>query len=678
MPFRTLKLKPGVDLESSQTVNDFQLATSNLIRFYGGFVQQIGGWTQKTVQRFVGVCRGLHGWADIVGNAYLAIGTDQRLEVLINGTIEDITPVVQTNNPAVAFSTTLGSSVVTIHDAAYTPNAGDWINLQTPVSVGGVVLFSYYLVTGIVDSSDYTVDSGTIATATVVNGGAVPSYTTTNASATVNVLLPAHGIPPAGGVFNAEVSTTVATVVISGIYSATVVDQDNFTIVAGSTANANTTASENGGNARIAYLLPSGTAVATAVSGFGIGNYGAGDYGGSSDNSGAQIIAPGREWSLDHWGQDLIASPSRGLIYYWQPAAATPALVVSGDAPLQNISVFVMPQVQIIVSLGAEAGGTLQPLLIRWCDAGDFTDWTVAVNNQAGSYLVPTGSRIVGGLATGLGATFWTDTDVWSMTYIGYPLVFGFNRVAVNCGLVAQRAVGVAAAFVMWLGVYQFFQYAIGGGVQPIECSVWDFYFFNVDQLQLEQIFCAVNSVFNEMTWFFPISASSPVYDPAAPIGYLKFNYVEKVWDYGQSALYQRTAWVNQSPAGLPIGADTAGLLQEHEVSRDANGQAMLWSWQTGYFDLDDGEAFIFSDFLIPDWVVVGQPSFIPNVLMTDYPNADPTQVVVPSFTSQTDFVTYSARGRQMSFGFSGAPSNIGTFSRLGAVRVRTATDGRN
>jgi hypothetical protein len=64
-------------------------------------------------------------------------------------------------------------------------------------------------------------------------------------------------------------------------------------------------------------------------------------------------------------------SQANGLIYYWQPAS-----VVSGSAPLASIAVFVIQDAEIIMALGAEVGGTQQPLLMRWCDAGEFTDWT--------------------------------------------------------------------------------------------------------------------------------------------------------------------------------------------------------------------------------------------------------------------------------------------------------------
>jgi hypothetical protein len=601
----------------------------------------------------------------------MAVGTEQRLEVLIGGTLFDVTPVVQTTNPAVAFSTTAGSISVEIEDSGYGPNAGDWINIQTQVSVGGTIRSGYYRVVEVIDGTHYTVWGLPAATSNVTNGGAVPQFTTTNGSALVTVTLANHGLS-AGNLFDVNVSTTVATIVLFGTYSITSwTDANSFVITADTTANASTSAFENGGNAQITYLLPTGYVVATATAGYGIGDYGAGDYG---EGGTGQIIEPLRQWSLDHWGAYLVASPSDGGIYYWVPPAESPAVVMP-NAPLYSTAIFVMPQIQIIVAIGAEIGGTQEPLLARWCDAGDFTDWTASATNQAGSYQVATGNRLMAGLAVGLGALLWTDVDVTAMTYQGLPFVFSFNRIATGCGIIAQRAAGIAGSFVIWLSTRGFFTYSMGGGVTPIECSVWDFFINNVDTAQLDQIHCAINSLFNEMAWHFPISVTSPLYSPSSPMAYLKFNYVEQVWDYGQSSQYQRTAWVGQSPIGNPVGADYSGLLQQHEIGYDANGSAMIGGWQTGYFDLSEGEDFVFVDLLIPDSTTLGNPAINYTVYSALYPNQPAAAIGPFAVTTTTPFVPLRARGRQMAIGASW--SDMGTFNRLGALRYRYAPDGR-
>jgi hypothetical protein len=669
---RKLKLLPGVNLEQTPTLNQTQLTASNLIRFYGGLVQKLGGWAHLSLSALTGVCRGLHGWADIIGNAYLAAGTEQRLQLLIGGTLYDITPLADTTSPAVSFSTVMGTAAVTIDDAGYSPNAGDWINLTVYVSAGGLVLYGYYQVQSSA-SPTYVITAAGNATATVTNGGAVPVFTTTNGHATVSVALAAHGFV-AGAMFTVGVPTTVGGITLSGLYNVTSVTSANaFVITALTTATSSTSGSENGGNAQIEYLLPTGYAVNTPLVGYGIGNYGAGDYGLAGTDASTALL---RQWSLDHFGQDLIASPSNGAIYYWSPPTIEPAAVLSDTAPLYSTAVFVMPQVEIIVAIGAETGGTQEPLLIRWCDQADFTDWTASATNQAGSFSIPTGTKLVGGLAVGLEALLWTDAGLWTMAYLGFPLVFGFNQASVACGLVSQRAAGAWGTSVMWISTRGFFQYSISGSVTPVECPVWDFILNNIDITQLGQVHCAPNALFNELCWFFPLLVTSPLWNALAPLAYVKFNYVENAWDYGLSPQYQRTAWIGVSPVGYPVGADGAGLLQQHEVSTDADGQGMMWSWQSGFFDLAEGEDFVFSDLIIPDFITIGAPTFVPNVLSTDYPNAPSTQVVTPNITAASNWITYSARGRQLSVGMSG--SDLGTFFRLGALRVRAAPDGRN
>jgi hypothetical protein len=655
-----------------------------------------------TAQTFVGVCSGLYSWSDILGNSYLAVGTEQRLEIFDGGTLYDITPVLRTNNVAVSFSTIATSNVVSITDSTYSPTPGDWIDLLTPVSVGGIVLFGYYQIQTAAGAT-YTILSTTPATSTVTNGGQVPQFSTAITTPNITVTFPNNG-EATGSIFNIEVPLTIATVLLTGQYNVTGATTNTFTFVASTIANANASAYQNGGLAQIEYLIPSGYAVNTTLGGYGIGDYGAGDYGLSNtaapagagvggiggaggDLDGNQLVIPLRAWSFGNFGEDLIASPSNGGIYYWTPPNVFAPAIVVPNSPLYSTSMFLMPQVEMIISLGAEIGGVQEPLLTRWCDEGDFTDWTASATNQAGSYFYPTGSKLVGGLSTGLGALVWTDIDIWSMTYLGYPLVFGFNRIAPNCGLISARAAGTTGSLVMWLSNRGFFNLQIGGGVTSIECPVWDFFFYNVDLGQTDQIHCAVNALFNEMCWFFPIAATSFIASTTAPLGYVKYNYVENCWDYGQSSQYQRTAWIGRSPIGFPIGADHMGLLQQHELGYDANGTPMVGGWSTGNFDLTDGEDFPFIDLIIPDFnlntntgqIPITPPVINMSVTAVDYPLATTPQVLGP-FTINTaiggtQFIPLRVRAREISI--SATWSDLGSFNRFGALRYRYAPDGR-
>lgn len=680
MPMGIVRLKPGVDVEESPTLNSAQLTASNLGRFYSGLIQKRAGWQRMTNTLLVGTCSGLHGWGDINGNPYLAAGTDQRLEVLEGGALIDITPLTTTTNPAVAFTTTALTTDVTITDAGHNPAIGDWIRLQTQVSVGGIVLFDMYIVTAVPSGTTYTVQAATAATASVAAGGAVPVYDTLNGFPDITVTLNDHGLT-VGSTFHARVSTTVATVVIFGDYAvATVVSANQFTFVAASSANATTTASENAGNAQIQYLLPSGFAADTSLTGYGIGDYGAGDYGLSS---GATAVSPMRQWALDNFGQDLIASPTGGKIYFWVPPTETPATIVNASAPIYNNWVLVLSQARIVMALGSEVGGTQEPLLIRWSDAGDFTAWTPTSTNQAGSYTVAQGSRVVGGLALGLGAFIWTDVGILQASYQNLPFIIRFNPIATGCGLMGPRARAVSGSTIMWLSNHGFFLMDIGGGTPAaIECSVWDVLVNNWNLEQPGQFVLGANDLTNEFELFFPLSTSSASYVAGqVTYGSIKYNFVEKVWDYSLSAQLQRTAWQRHwittgGNTGNPIGSDITGLLQQHEIGYDADGAAMLWSWTTAYFYIAEGEDMFFVDMLIPDFVVVGNAQISIEILVQISPNDDPVVVGPFTWTPSTKWIGgFGARGRQMALRVSG--SDLATFNRIGAIRYRYAPDGR-
>lgn len=674
MPFQKLALHPGVNVEQSQTLNQTQFAASQNIRFYNGLPQKLGGWQAITTDTVIGTARAMHGWADIVGNTYLATGSDQRLQVFIGGIAYDITPLAQTDNPAVSFSTTVSTTDVLITDAGYSPSAGDWINLQTQISVGGVVLFGYYIVTATISSTQFQIQAASNATSTVVAGGAGGLYTTSNGFAPVSIALNNHGLA-VNDLFNVEVAVTVGGLTISGIYNVTsVTDANHFFITAASVATSTATVAQNTGLARIQYLLPSGYAVNTALAGWGVGDYGAGDYGLANS---ATSVAYLRQWSLDHWGQDLIACPSNGKIYYWQPPTIAPAAVISGSAPIYNTLAFVMPQAQIIVACGSETGGTQEPTLVRWSDVGDFTTWTASSTNQAGSFFLPTGSTIIAALPASMSALIWTDVDLWSMNYQGLPFVFGFNRIAAAVGPMAQRSVATVGADVWWPSVRGFYHYAPSGGVTAIECPVLDFVLFNIDTTQLNQVFSAVNGLYNEIAWHFPLDTTSPYYEAGAmEFAWVKYNFVESVWDFSASSQYQRTAWIPSSVVGNPMGVDLTGVIQQHEVGTNANGAGMEWSWTTGYFDIAAGEQYVFVDLMIPDFVFMGTPTIQFTLYVTNYPGDTPVSYGPYAISPTSQFIPLRLRGRQIAIEASG--NDLNSFNRLGAIRIRIAPDGRN
>lgn len=669
MALKSIKLIPGVNKQFTATLNETMWADSNLIRFKDGLPQSRGGWTKVSPTAVAGKVRGMHAWDDLSSNSYLAAGSEQQLVIIWGGVLYDITPIRTTHDVAPTLSTVNGSNVVTVKDVAFGSSAGDAVDFFIPVSVGGLIIFGRYVIQTTPDNDHYTIIASANATSTVTDGGAVPSFTTVNTSSTVTVDLDDHGFM-LGSIFTVQVPTMVGGLTLQNNYTVLSTTTNSFTIQAGGTASSSATAFENSGNARIIYYIPSGHADATLLTGYGSSGYGIGPYGTTSNTSSYE---PPREWSIDNWGEDMVACYINGPIYEWTPPVSlgNNAEIISG-APIINHSIFVaMPQRQI-VALASESGGNHDPNLVRWCDVDDFNDWTASTTNQAGSYRIPTGSGIVGGFQCNLQGLIWTNVDMWVMQYIGYPLVYGFTKVGTGCGLIATRAAAILGQIVVWMSQEGFFIYYPGAGVQALPCSVWDYVFEDLNTIQVEKITAAANSLFNEIEFYFPsISGGTGENDKYAKVNLL--NPANPIWDVGTLS---RLAWIDESVLGPPIGSDPNGFLMQHETSNYADG-AFLDAWaETGYAEISNGDYRTFTDMIIPDFKLDGpDPEIDFTLKFTNYPNDTPKVKGPYTVDSSTRYLRPRARARQLALRMGAA--SAGTFWKLGNVRYAGAPDGR-
>jgi hypothetical protein len=311
-------------------------------------------------------------------------------------------------------------------------------------------------------------------------------------------------------------------------------------------------------------------------------------------------------------------------------------------------------------------------LLIRWCDVQNYNQWIAQSTNQAGSYRIPKGSKIVGCLQGPQQGLIWTDLALWAMQYIGQPYIYSFNEIAVGCGLIGRKAAGVFNGVVYWMGQTQFFAFA-NGQVTPLPCPIWDVIFQQIDTANVNKIRAAVNSRFNEIAWYYPTTTSN-----GEVAAYVKYNAQLNQWDYGTLG---RSAWINETVLGPPIGADPSTLLLfQHETSPDANGQAMNSYFQTGYFVINEGDLKIFLDQFWPDakWGYYnGTQSATLQIYfyVVDYPGQTPTVYGPYSITQATTFFSPRFRGRLLSV-YVGS-SDVGSFWRIGQMRYRFIPDGK-
>jgi len=675
MPLHTIVLDPGVNSEATPTLNSTSIQESQLIRFKPAgkyvLVEKMGGWQKYYSASVASPIRELHAWEGTNADTHLAIGAETSLSILTDQFYQNITPRILISDTTPDFSTTASSNIVEIVDPNITTTVYDSIYIQTPVSVGGLILQGSYAIFNVTGSDSYQILAASQASSTVSHGGSLPVFTATSGSPVINVALTAHEYS-VGEVFSAPTPTSVGGLTVQGNYLVQkVVDANNFTINSQFLATSSASATMNGGDVQIIYYI--GIAPAASGAGYGIGAYGAGGYGTGvppSPSPGSPITTT--NWTLDNWGEVLIACPTDGPIYTWAPDSGYTVATKVVSAPVINGGIFVSEPAQILIAWASSINGVQDPLLVQWSDSGDYTNWAVTSQTQAGSYRIPTGSKIVGGLQGSQFALIWTDLDVWAMQYIQPPFVFGFNKLAQECGLIARHAACVVNSSVYWMGSNQFYVYA-GAGVQPILCPVWDFVFQDLDQDNIDKIHVASNNGFGEISWFFP-SASGGTGEVDS---YVKFNFLLNCWDCGR---LDRTAWIDQSVLGEPIGGSSTGFVYQHEVAMDADGQPMGEFFTTGYAQVAEGENLMFVDWMIPDFrygPYGGPQNAALNITLnyTDYPGTSPRTVGPFQVNSSTDYRSPRIRAREIGFTIQGV--GLGTFWRMGGLRYRAAADGK-
>lgn len=760
MPHSTLKIIPGVDTNKTPVLNEAAISSCNLIRFIPdrnglGLPQKLGGWSQFiTSWASPSTVRALWAWEDTNNVQHMAIGSETNLYQTSGDPPAlpvDISPQTYSANIAPSFSTTSGSSVVTIDDNNCYITGLDSVFIATQVAVGGLVLYGLYPCIFVSDDAYQIVARDVLgnpqaATSTVTGGGTIATLTTTSGSSIVTVTLADHGLS-AGDTFPIYVPTTVGGITLSGNYIVNSVPSTaTFTVLAGNAASSGATASLNGGKVRLNYYIGSGalpTSTGYGVGGYGVGGFGTGvivssgrvltttatsgtgsvatvtvsgiwdapsgsivtiagvtpsGYNGTwtilsstpgaststitfaSTATGVQTVAGTvtviywryptvLDWTLDNWGEALIVCPFNGAIFQWQPESGTLNASIIPNAPVTNHGAIVaMPQRQII-AWGSTFNGINDPLLIRWCDVNDYSSWIATVANQAGSFRIPKGSKIIGAIQAPQQTLVWTDLAVWSMQYVGPPYVYQFNEIGNGCGMIAPKAAASVNGVVYWMGQSQFYRLA-GNGVEPVRCPVWDVIFQDIDMDNTQKIRVAANSRFGEISWFYPTSPTGEI------TKYVKYNILLDQWDFGTLT---RTAWINESIYGPPIGSD-GSLVFQHETSENANGTAMNPSFRTGYFALSDGDQKIFVDEIWPDmkWGTYGGVASA-NVSITfygaDFPGQNPTQYGPYTVTQNTTYVNPRIRARLLSIEISS--DDVDSFWRLGGIRYRSQPDGR-
>jgi hypothetical protein len=489
-----------------------------------------------------------------------------------------------------------------------------------------------------------------------VNGSATITVTETNHGAAVNDYVTFSASASLGG-------TITAAVLDQEYQILTVADANTFTFTATATANASDTG--DGGAGTIAtYKIASGTA--TSVNGLG---YGAGTYGGAQAYGAAattsSILLRATTWSLDTWGEDLIANKRGAAIYVKDisAGAASPATIIS-NAPATAEFILVSPTERYVIAYGAHDGSAPDPMLVAWCDQEDYTAWTPTSTNTAGSQRLDYGTEIVCAVKARGETLIFTDLGVYSQRYVGPRNIYSFTQIGTGAQVASPNSVVESDGFVMWMGRDDFYTY--DGTVRRLPCEVRGHVFDNINEQQFVKVASGRNERFQEVIWFYT-SAGASENDL-----WVSTNLVDGSWATGQ---FGRTAWIDKGELfDTPCAADENGILYTHEDGVDANGAALVYSLESYDVDTTDGAAFMHVDKLIADYASIAGNHTL-SLLTRQYPMSSQETKGPYTVTSATKKLSVRARGRQIAFKMEG--TEIGTSFRMGPWNAQGPLHGR-
>ena len=630
MPLQEIDFQPGINKEATDYSAKGGWVDGNLIRFRKGRVEKIGGWAQLGGQYFLGICRALHSWISLGGTKFLGIGTTWKYYIEEGDSYNDVTPIRSTTSAGdVTFAATDGSSIITISDTGHGAVTNDFVTFSGAATLGGVI------------------------TATVLN----QEY---------QILL----------------------VTTADAYQIVAKDTSGDTVVA------NSSDTGNGGSSTVGtYQINVGLDTYVNSSGWGVGTWGAGGWGSASTISAVNQL---RIWTHDNFGENLIINPRGAGIYEWieNSGVSVRAVSLAGrsgaqQVPTVGLQVITSETDRHLVVLGADPvsggarTGAIDPMLVAFSSAEDELDFEPTTTNSAGDVRLSSGSFIVGGLKSRQEILIWTDTSLYSMTFIGPPLTFAVNLVNEGAGLLSPNAAANSPSGVFFASKTGFNFY--NGSVQRLPCTVQEYVFNDIDLNQAFKSFMSINSRYNEIWFFYP-----SIEDGTGEISrYVTYNYLEQTWAIGSMTRY---GWLDAGIEDLPIAAaQTSGqnLLYNHETGYDDGLEPMSGVYiESADIDISAGEYDVFMKKMIPDMAFVTDTGVSNNPAMNivvkrrNFPGqsliTDSTTKVTPTST----FTNLRTRARQVVFRFESDDDNDvndqkGYKWRLGSTRVDLQQSGR-
>ena len=463
----------------------------------------------------------------------------------------------------------------------------------------------------------------------------------------------------------------------------TVPTANTYTITHTSTASGSTSGGGGSGNAK--YQITTGPATSTYGYGWGTGTWSTSTWG--TARSSSSVVVSARQWSLDTFGEDLIATVLNGGTFIWDTSSGTGNRATAlSNAPTASRFSLVSTDTRHVMIFGTEttiaSTSTQDDLFFRFSDREDATDYTPTATNEAGSLRISDGSRIMGAVKSSGQILVWTDTSLHGVQFIGTPFTFGMRQLGANCGLIAQHAAIEVNGRAYWMSEDSFYTY--DGVVKKMACSVQDFVFDSLSYTNKNDIAVGLNSAFNEIIWYYPSENATQIDRGVV------YNYLENTW---YTISLGRTTWlgayVYEKPIATEYGASltanattilglTAGAsyIYEHESGNNqADGTAVSAFLTSGSVEIGDGDELMSVSKLVPDFDNLTN-NMTATLTLEQYPQSADTTTTSGTISSTTEKIDVRGRGRAVKIKYETNTVND-TPWRLGSTKLQLRPDGR-
>jgi len=463
----------------------------------------------------------------------------------------------------------------------------------------------------------------------------------------------------------------------------TVPSSSTYTVTHTSTASGST--SGGGGTGNAVYQINTGPTASTYGYGWGTLTWNLSTW--NTPRSSSNVVVAGRNWSLDNFGEDLIATVLDGGTFIKDISGSITARATAlSNAPTTSRFSLVSTDTRHLMIFGTETtigdASTQDDLLFRFSDREDATDYTPVSTNEAGSLRISDGSRIVGAVKSSGQILVWTDTSLHGIQFVGTPFTFGLRQLGANCGLIAQHAAVEINGRSYWMSDNSFYMY--DGVVKKMPCSVQDYVFDDLSYTNKADIACGINTAFNEIIWYYP-SANATQIDRA-----VAYNYLENTW---YTLNLGRTTWLGAYVYEQPIATEydasvtanvstilglTAGAsyIYEHESGNNqADGTAISAFLTTGSVEIADGDELMSVSRLVPDFDNLTN-NMTATLTLEQYPQSAANVSTTGTITSTTEKIDVRGRGRAVKIKYETNTVND-TAWRLGSTKLQLRPDGR-